>query len=58
MKIEHLKNIIQSCNINLLIGSGISKPYLETLGDIENWLTELEKVKEEIDEKIYKQHSS
>lgn len=53
MKIEHLKNIIQSCNINLLIGSGISKPYLETLGDIENWLTELEKVKEEIDEKIY-----
>ena len=53
MKIEHLKNIIQSCNINLLIGSGISKPYLETLGDIENWLTELEKAKEEIDEKIY-----
>jgi len=32
---KELKEIIQSGNINLLIGSGCSKPYLSTLTDIE-----------------------
>lgn len=38
---EKLKNYIQSANINFLIGSGISNPYLNTLGNIETWLTSL-----------------
>lgn len=43
MKVEKIKELIQSCNVNFLIGSGLSRPYLNTLGDIENWLTELSK---------------
>ncbi|MBD3831545.1 MAG: hypothetical protein IE890_13820, partial [Arcobacter sp.] len=45
--IEKLKNIIQDSNINFLIGSGMSAEYLNTLGNIENLLTEVEKVEEE-----------
>lgn len=41
MEIAKLKTFIQSANINFLFGSGLSKPYLSTLGDIETWLTEL-----------------
>jgi NAD-dependent SIR2 family protein deacetylase len=41
MNITQLKTYIQSANINFLLGSGLSKPYLDTLGDIEKWLTEL-----------------
>lgn len=41
INIEKLKNYIQSANINFLFGSGMSRPYLITLGDIEKWLTEL-----------------
>lgn len=41
MKIEQIKNIIESAHINFLIGSGVSRPYLNTLGGIETWLTEL-----------------
>lgn len=37
-------NIIQDCNISFLIGSGLSNPYFGTLGRIEVWLTELEKI--------------
>jgi len=51
MKLEHLKDLIQSCNINFLIGSGASNPYLSTLGNIEILLTELSKQKPE--DKIY-----
>jgi len=36
------KDIIQGCNINFLLGSGLSFPYLKTLGNIETLLTELE----------------
>jgi len=43
MEISKLKIYIQSANINFLFGSGLSKPYLSTLGDIEKWLTELAK---------------
>jgi NAD-dependent SIR2 family protein deacetylase len=41
METSKLKTFIQSANINFLFGSGLSKPYLETLGNIEKWLTEL-----------------
>lgn len=43
MKIEELKYIIQSAHINFLYGSGVSRPYLSTLGNIEEYLTLLEK---------------
>jgi hypothetical protein len=36
-------NMFQDCNINFLLGSGVSSPYFGTLGKIEIWLTELEK---------------
>lgn len=41
MQIETLKYYIQSANINFLYGSGLSRPFLSTLGNIEKWLTEL-----------------
>lgn len=45
-KIETIKNIIQDCNISFLIGSGLSVPFMGTLGGIETWLTGLEENKE------------
>ncbi len=47
----NLKEIFQDCNINFLIGSGLSNPFLGTLGKIEEWLTDLEESK--LDEKLY-----
>ncbi len=41
MDIDKLKNTIQDCNLNFLIGSGLSVPYFSTLGNIELLLTEL-----------------
>jgi hypothetical protein len=43
MNTKILQTYIQSANINFLFGSGLSQPYLSTLGDIEKWLTELAK---------------
>ena len=40
---DQIKDTIQDCNINFLIGSGLSFPFLKTLGNIEALLTELEK---------------
>jgi hypothetical protein len=40
--VEKLKNTIQDCNINFLIGSGLSCPYLSVLGNIEKLLTDLD----------------
>lgn len=60
MTIEILRNFIQSSNINFLYGSGISRPYLSTLGNIEKWLTKLaeddgnETYKEVIKASLYK----
>ncbi len=55
MKLEHIKDLIQSCNLNFLIGSGTSNPYLSTLGNIEIVLTEIEKQEEKNDfDKIIK----
>jgi hypothetical protein len=45
MRIEKLKDLIQSCHINFMLGSGISRPYLSTLNNIETLLTELSKQK-------------
>src|SRR3989344_75559 len=39
---DKIKDTIQDCNINFLLGSGLSLPYLKTLGSIESLLTELE----------------
>ena len=36
-----LINYLQTANINFMIGSGASIPLLETLGDVEVWLTKL-----------------
>ncbi len=44
MSHPRLKEIVQDCNLNFLLGSGLSMPYLSTLGNIENLLTNLEKV--------------
>jgi hypothetical protein len=64
MKIIKLQECIQSANINFLFGSGLSRPYLSTLGDIEKWLTELSNIsntipnnlKEIIKASIYKEY--
>lgn len=41
MDYKSLINYLQTANINFLIGSGASCPFLETLGDVEVWLTKL-----------------
>jgi hypothetical protein len=37
-----IKDTVQDCNLNFLIGSGLSSPYLRTLGPIEALLTSLD----------------
>lgn len=60
MTIDILKNFIQSSHINFLYGSGVSRPYLATLGNIERWLTVLadnasdEPYKKVIEASLYK----
>lgn len=51
MDFEYFKKILENCHLNFLIGSGASKPYLGTLGEIENLLTELSKSEIDIDNK-------
>lgn len=51
MHIETLKYYIQSANINFLYGSGLSRPYLAVLGNIEKWLTELNELRHQNGEK-------
>lgn len=43
MDYKTLINYLQTANVNFLIGSGASRPLLETLGDVEVWLTKLAK---------------
>lgn len=43
MTLDILKNFIQSANINFMFGSGLSRPYLPVLGEIETRLTQLSK---------------
>lgn len=42
MNIDRFQEIIQSCHLNFLIGSGCSMPFLKTLGMVETYLTEAE----------------
>lgn len=44
-KINEIKKTINSANINFLVGSGMSRPFLETLKNIEKDLTEAENKK-------------
>ena len=46
VNLNNLRNAVQSCHINFLFGSGCSRPYLGTLGNIEKWLTELVNLEE------------
>jgi hypothetical protein len=41
--LERLRDVIQDCSLNFLLGSGLSAPYLRTLGNIETLLTQVEK---------------
>lgn len=41
-KIGELVDVIQDCNINFLLGSGLSCPFLPTLGNFEKLLNDLE----------------
>lgn len=41
MIFEDFKKIVESCHLNFLIGSGVSKPFLEILSNIENLLNQL-----------------
>ncbi|MBN2647350.1 MAG: SIR2 family protein [Thiotrichales bacterium] len=52
LNLEKIKKTIQDCNLNLLIGSGLSSPYLSTLGNIEIFLTELEASDLDEDKKV------
>lgn len=52
MDIKQFKNIIQSSHINFLFGSGLSVPYLKTLGNIETWLTEAESINDDKEKTI------
>lgn len=44
MEINILKDFVQSGNINFLIGSGLSYPYLSTLGNIEGQLSDVKNI--------------
>lgn len=46
MESEKLKRYFETANINFLIGSGLSCPYLKALGKIETWLSEVDSVEE------------
>lgn len=54
MNIETLKAFIQPANVNFLIGSGLSCPYLSPLGDIEKLLLKLNKLKDDNVKKLIK----
>ena len=46
VNLNNLRNAVQSSHVNFLFGSGCSRPYLGTLGNIEKWLTELMNLEE------------
>ncbi len=41
LNVNEIKDVFQDCNINFLIGSGMSAPYLQILGEIEILLGDL-----------------
>lgn len=50
--IDDFKHLLQSGRLNFLIGSGLSCPYISTLGDIENRLEELDAIKDSTAKKL------
>ena len=46
LSIIELKDIVQDCNINFLIGAGLSTPYISLLGHLEHLLTKLSETRE------------
>jgi hypothetical protein len=50
---KEIKEVIQSGHINILIGSGCSQPYLNTLSDIEKKMND-EKTREQAQKEYYK----
>ena len=48
---EEFKKTIDSANINFLIGSGLSRPFLDVLNDIETVLSDPSKAPAEIEAK-------
>lgn len=51
-KIDQLKNLIQSAHVNFLIGSGLSNPFLSTLGSIEILLTAAQDIEDMLTKKL------
>lgn len=49
--IDDIRKAIDSANINFLIGSGLSRPFLDVLNDIEDFLIDKTKTPQEIVEK-------
>lgn len=49
LDLEKLKDVVQDGNISFLIGSGLSTPFLSSLGNIEDLLTDLDK-RQDIDD--------
>lgn len=53
LNLAEIKDAVQDCNINFLLGAGTSSPFLRLLGNVENLLTELsESNAEEEPEKV------
>lgn len=46
-QLDQLKNLIQSCHVNFLFGSGLSVPFLSTLQSIEKLLTAAQGIENE-----------
>jgi hypothetical protein len=49
--LNKIKDTIQDCNVNFLMGSGLSAPFLGTLGNIEILLTQIEDLEVDIKQK-------
>lgn len=54
--LQELSELVQSSNLNFLLGAGVSRPFLSTLGDIEKALNAATSDKEK--EKLYKKYLS
>ncbi len=50
LDLNAIRDAVQDCNINFLIGAGTSSPFLKLLGNVENLLFELSELKIDEDE--------
>ena len=55
-KFEEIEKLLESANLNFLIGSGASKPFLETLQDIEKVMDAFDKNKNKSFSDDYKEN--